>query len=301
MRTIALFTTLALLLATPAYAQLTEIMSLDGRADCNDWSADAEVHFRDGAMMMRLEYAVVLADADGAVVDRVDFSDWIEFEAGATITMSWDGVWAQEADDGWQVLGHFDLIEVGPDLMNHSIAQFTTTLACAEFVDPDAPLCVYPAGWYRAHPDAWPARTLDLAGETLTEEHIAQLLRRQPRGILPVMVAKQVIAAKFNLLKNPQADMPGAIAEADAWLTVNSPFVRGGRNRGSSSMWRDEIPTVRALLQPLQTFNGAGCADLPLAVAEADLGDMPETLDKAFDSMFETEAVSFGSLKAQYR
>ena len=300
MRTTALFLTMLTLAATPASAQVTEILAFDGNADCNGWAMEATVHYRDGASMIRLEYAVVLSDADGVEVERSEFSDWLDFEAGQTATVSLAGSWTNTSATGWQVRGDFVIMDVITDNVDRSEASFTADIDCGTDPgggeDPDAPLCARPPRWYRNNPDQWPADTLEIGGEMLDAEAIMRLLRRRAQGLLPVMLARQVIAAKFNLMNNPQADVAGVIDAADAWLADHSPFQSFNRRYLRSGAIRQQRPAVRQLVGPLLVFNFAGCTDAP-----ADLATAAKVLMDLDKAPVAEEDVSFGALKAMYR
>jgi len=300
MRTTALFLTLLTLAAMPASAQVTEILAFEGNADCNGWAMKATVHYGDGASMIRLEYAVVLDDADGVEVERYEFSDWIDFEAGQNATFSLEGSWTNTSATGWQVRGEFVIMDVIPDNVNRYGASFTAALDCGADPDggedPDAPLCTRPPRWYRNNPDQWPADELEIGGETLDADAIMQLLRRRARGLLPVILARQVIAAKFNLINNPQADVAGVIDAADAWLVDHSPFQSFSRRYLYSRTVRRQRPVVRRLIGPILVFNFAGCTDAP-----ADLATAARVLTDVDKGPVAEEDVSFGALKAMYR
>lgn len=299
MRTTALFLFLLTLAAAPAAAQITEFQDFTGSADCNGWSVDATVHYWEGARMVRLEYDVVLSDADGVEVERSSYAEWIPFTAGETAVMSLGGSWSATPDAGWRVQGDFALLDVMPDAENRSEESFVTALDCAVPVDPDAPLCTRTANWYLKHPDQWPVDEVSVAGETLDVATACRLLARRSRGLLPVILARQVVAAKLNLAANPQAgeDVVAAVEKADAWLEENSPFQRFRRRYLKSRRWRAQLFLVRDLFRPLMVFNAQGCKDdgtTPLAVVD-DLDKMLE------EKTVPSEETSFGALKAMYR
>ncbi|MCP4571391.1 MAG: hypothetical protein GY838_03495 [bacterium] len=304
MRTTTLLLTLLAIAATPAMAQLTEFTAFEGRADCNGWSVDATVYYREYARMMRLEYAVVLSDTDGVEVERSEYADWLVFDAGQSAAMPLSGSWTNTPSDGWTVRGDFLLLDMEPDAENRDTAAFTASLDCGtepgDGVDPIVTVCAYPPVWYRNHPDEWPGRQLELGGQILDENAIMQLLKRRNRGRLPVMLARQVVAAKFNLILNPDAGVDEVIVAADAWLAVHSPFHRYSRRHMAYSSLRQELPTVRRLIGPLLRLNFSGCKDVPAdgSAVTAALEDV----DKAFDDIpADEEDVSFGALKAMYR
>lgn len=304
MRTTALLLTLLLAVAMPASAQITEFRAFDGSADCNGWSVEATVHYWEGAMMVRLEYAVVLSDADGTEVERSEYAEWISFAAGQTVEMPLSGSWTAEPGADWQVRGDFILIDIVPDLENRDEVFFEATLDCGtgpgDGVDPEAPRCSYPPGWYRNHPEEWPVYELELAGELCDENTIMQLLKRRNRGLIPVILARQVIAAKFNLMNNPRDDVAAAVEAADAWLKEHSPFQRFSRKYLRSRAIRRDRRVVGSLIGPIVMYNHSGCVDAP--AHPAAMADALADVDKLFaDDPVAEEDVSFGAVKAMYR
>lgn len=304
MRTTALFLTLLTIAAVPASAQITSFTAFEGRADCNGWSVDATAQYRDEARMIRLEYVVVLSDAGGVEVERFEYSDWVDFTAGQSATMSLEGSWTNPANSGWTVRGDFTLVDIVPDLEDRYDAFFETTLNCTTDtgggVDPDLPVCAYSARWYRHHEDQWPTDQLEIGGETYGANKIMKLLRLRARNLVAAVLARQVVAAKFNLLLNPDADMDEAIAAADEWLTGYPPMKNPAKGLRSFRAMRRQLPVVRALIIPLLRFNFSGCADEPADKSAANI--VLDDLEKAFDEVpAPEEDVSFGALKAMYR
>jgi hypothetical protein len=140
--------------------------------------------------------------------------------------------------------------------------------------------------------DSWDARTL---------RHV---LSRPAWGNLRLLLARQLIAAKFNALTNPGAGMDAAIAAADGFLAENEP---NGRIRGRDwfRRWRREAETVRDLIAPLVEFNRTGCPSDATAAADdgnvSDLDLVNKALVGAEPVPDVVEDVSLGALKARYR
>ncbi|MFN2370699.1 MAG: hypothetical protein ABR506_06015, partial [Candidatus Krumholzibacteriia bacterium] len=161
--------------------------------------------------------------------------------------------------------------------------------------------------WWRRHMDQWPADELAIGDDTWDERTLRQVLSRPAWGNLRLLLARQLIAAKFNALVNPGAGVDADIAAADAFLAENDPFSRDrgrGRNRGRT--WREEAVAVRELIAPLVAFNLLGCAETAAGDGADDGGvsDL-QLVDKALAGEkvegVVAEDVSLGTLKARYR
>ena len=110
------------------------------------------------------------------------------------------------------------------------------------------------------------------------------------------MLQRQLVAARFNAMLNPAADMGAAMDAADAFLGGLAPAGQGrGAVRGANRV-RD-AEAVRDLIAPLVEFNGRGCAGDPEASMTATGPSALEAMDKALPE----ETLSLGALKARYR
>jgi hypothetical protein len=79
--------------------------------------------------------------------------------------------------------------------------------------------CTLTQGYWKNHPEAWPADAMTLGGVGYTKEQLIQILSTPPRGDATYILAHQLIAAKLNVMTG--ADSSGiatTIANADAWL-----------------------------------------------------------------------------------
>jgi len=109
-------------------------------------------------------------------------------------------------------------------------------------------------GYWKTHPDAWPTEALDIGGETLTKEEALLVLWAPARGDKRLILMKQLIAAKLNVLVgNPASCIIEAIVSADAWLKEHI----NDSSRCCSHAWKD----IEIIHQMLTDYNeGKLCA-----------------------------------------
>ena len=110
MRTITLITALAAILILPALASAVEFVSVSGVADCNGWSSDVEVWFREGATQVELAYTVVLTDPNGAEIQRFEAVEPLVITVGQPVTFTLGGAFAGAPDDGCLVTAEYHLL-----------------------------------------------------------------------------------------------------------------------------------------------------------------------------------------------
>ncbi|MBE0565329.1 MAG: hypothetical protein IH621_05165 [Krumholzibacteria bacterium] len=309
MRTIILCTALTTLLILPGPALGVEFVSVAGSADCNGWTSDLEIWFREGARSVELSYVVVLTDAAGAELQRYEASEALPVTEGPPVRFTYGGAFAAAPGEGCMVTAEFRLFDWFTDGHNEAVAGFTADPACAPPADDERPaaLCTHTAGWWRRHQEQWPVDELTIGGDTWDARTLRHVLSRPAWGNLRLLLARQLIAAKFNALINPGAGMDAAIAAADGFLAENDPFTRNrGRNRWRT--WLEEAMAIRELIAPLVEFNALGCSKQPSGPADtADDSGVTDLqlVDKALagepiDGIVE-EDVSLGALKARFR
>ncbi len=305
MRTTILSTILTAALILPGAASGVEFVSVAGVADCNGWSSEVQIWFRDGATSVELAYAVVLTDAGGAEVQRFDVVEPLAITPGPPVSFTFSGAFAAAPGEGSLVTAEFRLYDYFTDGFNESTAGFSADPACTPPVDDRTPvLCTHTARWWSRHQDDWPVDELAVGADTWDARTLRHVLRRPAWGNLRLLLARQLVAAKFNAMTNPGAGMDAAIAAADDFLVDHDPFSRV-RGRDWRRRWREEARTVRDLIVPLIEFNRAGCTTEPVASAEeSDLSDL-DLVNKALAGEpvvpQAEENVSFGTLKALYR
>jgi SdrD B-like domain len=110
-------------------------------------------------------------------------------------------------------------------------------------------------GYWKTHPAAWPVQQITLGGVTYSKSQAISILGQSSRGDKTIDLAKQLIAAKLNVIVgNESSCIDSTISAADAWL-VQHPV--GSNVRGSSSAWQVGGP----LHETLDDYNnGELCA-----------------------------------------
>lgn len=306
MRTITHAAALLIAVILPATASAVILEQVSGVADCNGWQADVRIWFRDGATDVTLTHVVVLTDADGQEVQRFEETETLELYPGELVDIPVSGTWAATPTDGWQVTGDFTLLDNFMDGNNKTSGTFTTAVVCVDESGEEEPAptsaCVHPPGWWRSHEEAWPMDHLAIGGQELGADQIMQILEGPVRGNVLMVLARQVVAAKFNVMIDPAADMDEAIARADAFLTENPPLpgVDGNRRRWDRASVNPRL--VREMAFPIIWYNGSGCTGVEATTASNVTSPDLELLDKAVADADEPgETVSFGTMKSMYR
>ncbi len=79
--------------------------------------------------------------------------------------------------------------------------------------------CTYSHGYWKNHPEFWPATALTLGSVSYTREQGVQILNQSVVGNGLISLAHQLIAAKLNILAGaPQAPISATISAADALI-----------------------------------------------------------------------------------
>ena len=107
--------------------------------------------------------------------------------------------------------------------------------------------CTYTQGYWKNHSDAWPVTSLMIGSQSYTQlQLIATLQRSSAGGNALVILAKQLIAAKLNILNGADPSAVAAtIAQADALigaLNITNGFV------ASSSITGQQMVTLANIL-----------------------------------------------------
>jgi hypothetical protein len=306
MRTILSVAVILTALILPCIAQAVILDKVTGSADCNAWQADVTIWFREGANNATLVQTVVLTDADGQEVQRFEETGDVPLRPGELVTFTYTGAWAETPGDGWQVAGDFRLLDNYTDGYNETVGTFTTAVACvSETGDGEAPPpsgCVQPPGWWRKHRDAWPTDQLELGDRMLEAGQIMHILKRPAWGNPAMLLARHVIAAKFNVLIDPDAGLDEALDAADAFLTEHPPLPGMDGNRRNWRRARVDRRAVRSLAMPILWYNWSGCRGEDPAAASGPVAVDLDLLDKAFDEAESPgDQVSFGAIKSMYR
>ncbi len=95
-------------------------------------------------------------------------------------------------------------------------------------------------GYWKNHASAWPVTSIKIGNETYTVSQAINLLRTPSKGDKSIDLAKQLIAAKLNVLVgNVSSCISATITSADNWLKT---YPVGSNVRGSSSAWSQASP-----------------------------------------------------------
>ncbi len=281
MRKITLAATLGILLVLPNLTAAVTLESLSGTADCNVWSADLTIHFRMFAMMARVEYDVVLQNANGVELERFEYSEFIDIPESDTATYSFGEAWSASMDGSYSVTGEFRVFDVFSDGHNMTSDSFTVALDCGDS-GPSAS-CVYPPRYWVAHPDQWPLTSMRVAGRTMNQRELLLAMTLLENRALSLL-RRELIAARLNLALGRSADIQPAIAKADLFLT---------RHFWDRPHGRPSKIKVNALRRALRAYNRQGCSDeVPTDLARY-LGVDAEPV--------EVEVLNLGTVKAMYR
>ena len=86
----------------------------------------------------------------------------------------------------------------------------------AIYLDPPSAPCPHSQGFWKNHPGEWPASPLALGNETYTQAEALDLLRTPVSGDASLILVKQVIAAKLNIMTgSDRVPVNGYIVDAD--------------------------------------------------------------------------------------
>lgn len=289
MRKITLTSALVIMLVLPGLATAVTLDSLSGTADCNSWSADLTISFRMFAMMGRVEYTVILRDADGTEVERFEYGDFIAIPEAQSATFTYGGDWAATPDGTYTVSGEFFVYDVFGDGYNVTSDTFNAELACGSAVDDPDPgeICLNRSPFWAANPGQWPVDHLELGGRTVAQDQLLTILNMRNGRPLALMI-RELIAAKLNLASGGSDDIMPVIAKADALLMRNPS---GRRNIGRT------FRQAMVLRQALFRYNRRGCPNgNRTGMTEALTGDFGEPAGKA-----SVEIQTLGTIKAMYR
>lgn len=78
--------------------------------------------------------------------------------------------------------------------------------------------CTFTQGYWKNHPNAWPASSLTLGTVTYTKTQLLSILGQPSQGNGLVILAHQLIAAKLNALQGATPPAGGLIGQADALI-----------------------------------------------------------------------------------
>jgi len=234
MRKYLMIIVLAFALAMPGPASAVYLDSVTGTADCNAWSADVEVTFRSGAMMVRLDYVVALFDESGMELERFEYSESVDIPTQTTVVYSFGDVWTADLPEGaYTMTGDFVLFDIFPDGTNRFEDGFTAPFTCGGDDGGDdgggdgdndpivTDFCPRGHGYWKNHPADWPVMNLDLGANNLDQAGLLDILNATPRGDATVILARALIAAKLNMAAGAGDDIADVIDAADALSLIH--------------------------------------------------------------------------------
>ena len=98
-----------------------------------------------------------------------------------------------------------------------TLATFILTV---EFPSPSpVPVCTRTQGYWKAHPDQWPADHLLLGSQEYAQDELIAILEAPSVRDASLILARQLIAAKLNLAAGADgSQIESAIGAADSWL-----------------------------------------------------------------------------------
>ncbi len=95
-------------------------------------------------------------------------------------------------------------------------------------------------GYWKNHASAWPVESIKIGNKTYSVSQAISLLGTPSKGDKTIDLAKQLIAAKLNVLVgNVSSCIDSIITSADNWLKTHPV---GSNVRGSSSAWNQASP-----------------------------------------------------------
>jgi hypothetical protein len=106
------------------------------------------------------------------------------------------------------------------------------------------------------HPEAWPSSTIKVGGVTYTRDQAIAMLNSASGLDVTYTMFRALVAAQLNVAIGADSScIASAIADANAWLTVNK---LGSGVRASSSAWQNGGEALKNKLD--QYNNGLLCA-----------------------------------------
>jgi len=95
-------------------------------------------------------------------------------------------------------------------------------------------------GYWKNHPEDWPVESITLGNQTYTKTQAIALLGKASAGDKSIDLAKQLIAAKLNvIIDNDSTCISSTITAADNWL---KQYPVGSGVSGSSAAWQTGSP-----------------------------------------------------------
>lgn len=230
-----LFASFPLLLFGSAFA--CHFDSLNADADCDGWWADGYLYLA-GVDSVDVNYEVTLYQD---MMTAAYFSGSVLVLIGDP-TFHLDVPWGMELCGDYTAEGTFSFTSSG----GSDSRSFSVGFTC----ECDT-VCHYTPGYWKTHPDAWPAGSLEIGGVPYSMEYLMMNVLWVPvQGDATMILAKHLIAAKLNMMNGAGDSIHDVIMEADAYLSTH-PI--GSKPSGSEKCY------VIALKDMLEAYNEMGC------------------------------------------
>lgn len=197
-----------LVLSMSTAASATYYASFFYDADCEGWSVNGSIHFGGGVTVAHMDYYVRLTQGSEVIAEFTGTPDILSDNP----VFSFSDVWGMELCGDYTVSGSFYFTTVGTE---YGIKNFEFMITC-ECGDDE---CTYTPGFWKNHPEEWPADNLDLGPNNYTAEELMYILHLPAEGgDLLLKMVHHLIAAKFNVLNGSDAYIQEYIDMGDDFL-----------------------------------------------------------------------------------
>jgi hypothetical protein len=282
MKTALKISVLITVLALPGLASATYVENVTGVADCDGYTVNYCVRWG-SALTANICYEAVLTDESGNVVATFENCEVLNNPApGGPYPTVECGLWYMGVWDAGELCGNYTAtvnVRMSATSSISGITEYSSGVFQASFLcDCPTEVCNYTPGYWKNHPENWPAMEMTLGGRTYDQVALLAIMDTPVRGDATVILAYHLIAAKLNVLSGSDPSINGAIAEADALLTTYPLKSKPGDP--ARSMILDVKNTLAG-------YNELECPDGPIDSGSKDLPDQTDS--------------SWSDLKASYR
>lgn len=268
--------------------------------DCDGWQISGQINFDSSSQAANIAYMTELRQ-NGVLLATFIGDLTVPSPDGASVapfttTGPWEISLMGEHDVTVKMRLNYGV--TGPEDTYATTAGF----ACGtppEPPEPPAPAadwCPRGIGFWRSHPEAWPVPTLTVGGETYDRDAAMSILSAPVRGDVTVLLFKDVVAARLNVLAGGERGVEAAIAAADAYLARHPVFSRpGGRDRAEGLALKDALADGRG--EPCADESGEALEGDPLDKSYGTTSSAAEPEEKSALA----EPRSWSAVKETYR
>ncbi len=281
MKKTILLIAVALSFVLPGAALATHVADFVPTADCEGWAADFTVWYLTSSTTADLNYRVVVADADGTEVVRIEESTLLSADGSYGTDYQFGEAWDTELCGDLMVDFSFELVPHGEDRVDLDTGSVAFSCDCG----PVEEVCTFTPGYWKNHEEMWPVEFLEVGGMTLSQDDALRLLHRPVRGDATIILAKHLIAAKLNVANGADDSIQRVIDRADRKLRRNEI--------GSRPCGRKKARMLR-IKDKLAAYNEMGCG-------EGGSGGCNKSAEGEKATTTMVEDTDWGSLKALYR